>query len=207
MHVRDAGLPVELSVEGATRCLPGALDLAAYRIVQEALTNTVKHAGKASARVLVRYEPETLEIEVVDDGRGAAAPLLAAAEEGGGHGLIGMRERVALYGGTLEAGPVFPGGYRVLATLPARARWRWAAGHVLRRESALSPCGGALRERLDRGLRDGPRRTPRAEPLVEPRVVPPLIGRVVPPHPRSGSAARSGHGQNRPPPNRGRWRP
>ena len=73
--------------------LPAGMDLAAYRIVQEALTNTVKHAGKATARVTVRHEREALDIEVVDDGRGAAAPLLAGADEGG-HGLIGMRERV-----------------------------------------------------------------------------------------------------------------
>ena len=92
-NVRDAGLPVEFSLEGPACCLPAGMDLAAYRIVQEALTNTVKHGGRATARVTVRYTADTLEIEVVDDGRGAAAPLLSASD-GGGHGLIGMKERV-----------------------------------------------------------------------------------------------------------------
>jgi signal transduction histidine kinase len=183
-QVREAGLPVELSVEGAPRELPGALDLAAYRIVQEALTNTVKHAGKASARVRVRYEPEALTLEVADDGRGAAAPLLAEGEEGAGHGLIGMRERVALYGGTLEAGPVFPGGYRVLASFPLDPVKESHSARRRGEDSALSAvAAAALRQRLDRGLRALPL-APEPEPLVEPRVVPPLIGRVVPPHPR-----------------------
>jgi signal transduction histidine kinase len=116
-QVREAGVPVVLSVEGERSPLPPGMDLAAYRIVQEALTNTVKHAGKAAARVAIRQFPEVLEIEVSDDGRGAAAPLLSPSV-GGGQGLIGMRERVALFGGQLTTGPVFPGGYRVLARLP-----------------------------------------------------------------------------------------
>ena len=81
----------------------------------------------------VRYSADDLEIEVIDDGRGAAAPLLAGGE-GGGHGLIGMRERVALFGGELETGPVFPGGYRVLARLPIEPDDE-RPRHVLRRES------------------------------------------------------------------------
>jgi signal transduction histidine kinase len=175
-QVRAVGLPVELETEGDACCLPAGMDLAAYRIIQEALTNTVKHGGKATARVTVRYRVDCLEIEVVDDGRGAAAPLLAGGE-GGGHGLIGMRERVALFGGELETGPVFPGGYRVLARLPiepddsAQAR--------LEREASLA----ALKKEAAAARRERPSRTA-AHPgsLVAPRVVPPIIGRVVPPH-------------------------
>ncbi len=182
-QVREAGLPVELCVEGAPRELPGALDLAAYRIVQEALTNTVKHAGKANARVLVCYEPEALILDIVDDGRGAAAPLLAGEEEdGAGQGLIGMRERVTLYGGTLEAGPVFPGGYRVHATFPLDPL---EVRTPIRRheDAALSAAAAAaLRDRLEHGTQTAPSRVVEPEPLVEPRVMPPIIGRVVPPH-------------------------
>lgn len=115
--VRSAGLPVELSIEGTPAELPPGIDLAGYRIVQEALTNTVKHAGPATARVRVAYAPTSLEVEVTDDGRGAAAGL-ADASRGAGHGLLGMRERVALYGGMLEAGPRLAGGWRVHAVLP-----------------------------------------------------------------------------------------
>jgi len=175
-QVRAVGLPVELRIEGSACCLPAGMDLAAYRIIQEALTNTVKHGGKAAARVTVRYRVDCLEIEVVDDGRGAAAPLLAGGE-GGGHGLIGMNERVALFGGELETGPVFPGGYRVRARLPiepddsaqARAE-REASLAALKKEAAA-----AHRERP-------PRAAGHPESLVAPRVVPPMIGRVVPPH-------------------------
>jgi signal transduction histidine kinase len=175
-RVRQTGLPVELTVEGDACCLPAGMDLAAYRIVQEALTNTVKHAGRASAHVTVRFRPDDLEIEVVDDGRGAAAPLVAVG--GHGLGLVGMRERVALFGGTLDAGPRFPGGYRVFASLPmdpeetAQARRIAASRQVARGEPEAAP-------------RDpGPGRSSRQEPsLVAPRVVPALIGRVVPPRP------------------------
>src|SRR5262249_51883107 len=98
-QVRSAGLPVELVVEGERGPMPVGIDLSAYRIVQEALTNTLKHAEATHAEVAVRYGGRELVVEVVDDGR--AAP----AEAGnGGHGLIGMRERVALYGGELDAG-------------------------------------------------------------------------------------------------------
>jgi len=109
---RTAGLPVELSVEGDWRPLSPGVDLAAYRIVQEALTNVRKHAGPARAQIAVSYEEDVLELEVTDDG------LAAPNGEGGGHGLIGMRERVALYGGTLEAGPRSGCGYTVRARLP-----------------------------------------------------------------------------------------
>lgn len=109
-QVRSAGVRVELVVEGPVASLPAGVDLAAYRIVQEALTNVLKHAGPASVEVLVRARGGVVEVEVCDDGRGAPTP-------GPGHGLIGMRERAALYGGNLEAGGQPGGGYRVRARL------------------------------------------------------------------------------------------
>jgi signal transduction histidine kinase len=111
-QARTAGLPAELTIEGERTALAPGVDLAAYRIVQEALTNARKHAGPARAKVTVSYQGDVLELEVTNDGR--AAPNGG----GGGHGLIGMRERVALYGGTLEAGPRPAGGYTVRARLP-----------------------------------------------------------------------------------------
>ena len=111
-EVARAGVRVEVHIEGTPCELPAGLDLSAYRIVQEALTNVVRHAGPATARVAVRYSPGQVALEVVDDGRGPGA------EDRGGHGLAGMRERAALYDGTLEAGPVPGGGFRVAATLP-----------------------------------------------------------------------------------------
>ncbi|HZB72345.1 MAG TPA: sensor histidine kinase [Acidimicrobiales bacterium] len=110
--VRRAGLPVEVRVEGADRPLPPGVDLSAYRIVQEALTNSVKHAGPARASVVLRYGEHALELEVVDDGRGPRAP------SAGGHGLVGMRERTALLGGELDVGPAPGGGFAVRARLP-----------------------------------------------------------------------------------------
>jgi signal transduction histidine kinase len=112
--MRATGLSVERIVEGSPHALPSGVDLSAYRIVQEALTNTLKHAGDAHARVLLRFRPDALEIEVADDGRGASAPSAAGA----GRGLIGMRERVQLFGGTLESGPRPGGGFVVRARLP-----------------------------------------------------------------------------------------
>jgi signal transduction histidine kinase len=112
-QVRASGLPVELRIEGEPVHLPAGIDLSAYRIVQEALTNIVKHAGDAEAEVVIRYRTRELELEVVDDGRSAVESV-----NGSGHGLIGMRERVALYGGTLEAGSRDGGGYAVRARLP-----------------------------------------------------------------------------------------
>jgi signal transduction histidine kinase len=111
--IRDAGLPVTVTVDGAPTDLPAGVDLSAYRIVQEALTNTLKHAGPARASVTVHYADDHLELIVDDDGSG---PRNGRAV---GHGLVGMRERVAVYGGTLEAGPGPSGGYRVHATLPS----------------------------------------------------------------------------------------
>ena len=110
--MRAAGLPVELRTEGDAAELPSGLDLSAFRIIQEALTNTLKHAGPAHARVTISYRPEALELEVLDDGHGASNG------NGGGHGLVGMRERVALFGGRLDTGPRSEGGYRVHAHLP-----------------------------------------------------------------------------------------
>jgi len=111
----DSGLPVELLVTGGRACLPGAVDLAAYRIVQESLTNVLRHAGKARASVRVAYEPDTLDLEITDDGRG----LPPRGDGQGGHGITGMRERAAAVGGSLEAGPRDGGGFRVHARLPS----------------------------------------------------------------------------------------
>jgi signal transduction histidine kinase len=117
-QARAAGLPVALTVDGATRPLPPGIDLAAYRIVQEALTNVRKHAGPAHADVRVHYGDHELALDVCDDGRGPSR-----SSNGAGHGLVGMRERVALYGGALEAGPGAHGGFGVHARLPlAEAR-------------------------------------------------------------------------------------
>jgi signal transduction histidine kinase len=113
-----AGLPVRLSIEGEPRPLPAALEVPAYRIVQQALTNTLKHAGPAHAEVLVRYRPLLLELDIRDDGRGMPATPEV------GHGLIGMRERATLAGGCLLVGAGPAGGTRVLAKLPAPAGQR-----------------------------------------------------------------------------------
>jgi signal transduction histidine kinase len=110
---RQAGLQVDLTVEGATRPLPAGVDLAAYRIVQEALTNTLKHAGPVHANVVVHYEPDALRLDIRDDGDVPPSP-----SDGSGHGLPGMRERVHLYGGQLQAGPDPRGGFTVTARLP-----------------------------------------------------------------------------------------
>jgi signal transduction histidine kinase len=111
-QVRAAGLPVELTVEGEPRRLPPGIDRSAYRIVQEGLTNTLKHAGPAHASVRLRYGDRALELEVLDDGRG---PEGASR---GGFGLLGMRERAALYGGMLAADARPDGGYALRARLP-----------------------------------------------------------------------------------------
>jgi signal transduction histidine kinase len=190
-QVREAGLPVEFALEGTACCLPAGMDLAAYRIVQEALTNTVKHGGRATAHVTVRYTADTLELEVVDDGRGAAAPLLSGTETGG-HGLIGMQERVGLFGGVLEAGPVLTGGYRVFARMPiepddsARARSEREATRAAVVGSAAEAAAAERRARAQRSAR-------RSQGLVTPRSVPPMMIRVVPPHPSGESGSRSGH--------------
>jgi signal transduction histidine kinase len=110
-HMARAGVRVEVSVDGEAGPLGPGLELSAYRIAQEALTNVVKHAGTDCARVTVEHRPDAVLVDIVDRGRGGDV----RAE---GHGLAGMRERAALYGGTLVAGPVPGGGFRVSATLP-----------------------------------------------------------------------------------------
>jgi signal transduction histidine kinase len=112
-QARRSGLTVELVTEGEPAPLPTGVDLSAYRIVQEALTNTLKHAGPVRARVAVRYGGRELELEISDDGHARTAAPAAA-----GHGLVGMRERVALYGGVLHAGHGPGGGFVVRASLP-----------------------------------------------------------------------------------------
>jgi signal transduction histidine kinase len=114
-QLREAGLPVALQVDGERRALPVGIELSAYRIVQEALTNALKHAGDARTTVHVRYGPDSLELEIADDGAGSGAQA-----SGGGHGLVGMRERVALYGGRLDAGRRPGGGFAVHVLLPIR---------------------------------------------------------------------------------------
>jgi signal transduction histidine kinase len=112
-QVREAGLRVDLRVEGEPAALPPGIDLSAYRIVQEALTNALKHAGRAEAEVIVRYETAAVELEILDNGIGPHTRV-----NGSGHGLVGMRERVALYGGLLEAGSRNGHGFAVRARLP-----------------------------------------------------------------------------------------
>ena len=115
-QARAAGLAVSYTLTGTPRELPEGAELAAYRVVQESLTNTRKHAGlAASAAVTLRYEPGGLTVEVTDDG------MAAPAGDGGGHGLAGMRERIEMYGGSVHAGPLPGGGFRVLARLPCPA--------------------------------------------------------------------------------------
>ncbi len=112
-ELRSAGLTVDVDVEGTRADVPPGVDLTAYRIVQEALTNVLKHAGPAHAKVVVGYEPLALRLEIADDGRG-----VNGRASKGGHGILGMRERVGVYGGSLQAGPAPGGGFRVIARLP-----------------------------------------------------------------------------------------
>jgi signal transduction histidine kinase len=113
-HVRAGGLDVELTIEGTPQPLPAALDLSAYRIVQEALTNALKHAAPAHVDVRIRYTTDALALEVVDNG---SRPV----GQGTGNGLVGMRERVALFGGEIRAGRRAEGGWALSATLPLGA--------------------------------------------------------------------------------------
>jgi signal transduction histidine kinase len=109
--MRESGVPVDVRVTGDATGVPAGVDLTAYRIVQEALTNVLKHAGPASVQVSIDYSPVLVVVEISDDGRGGLAGE-------GGHGLLGMRERVAVFGGDLVTGPGPGGGFRVRATLP-----------------------------------------------------------------------------------------
>jgi signal transduction histidine kinase len=115
-----AGLAVRLQVHGTRPPLPAGVDLSAYRIIQEALTNVVKHAGPARAQVVIGYRDQEIRVEVTDDGRGTVTSV-SDGRVGTGHGLIGMRERVQAFGGDLEAGPRPGGGFRVAARLPFAA--------------------------------------------------------------------------------------
>jgi signal transduction histidine kinase len=111
-ELRGSGLPVRLTVEGEAAALPEAVDRSAYRVVQEALTNTLKHAQARRAEVALRWQEDALEVEISDDGIGSTVT------NGTGHGIVGMRERLALLGGSLTAGPAADGGFRVLARFP-----------------------------------------------------------------------------------------
>lgn len=124
--VCKAGLPVTLAVDGEWPKLPVTIDVSTYRIVQEALTNALKHAGDASARVKIDCSRDAVAIEVRDDGAGA----LGGGSEPAGHGLIGMRERVALLGGELRAGPEPGGGFAVRVKLPLEGRLVGDGGRV-----------------------------------------------------------------------------
>ena len=112
--IRDAGLPVDVVVKGRVDRLPPAVDLSAYRLVQEGLTNALKHAGPAHARVFVSCSSDEVEVEVTDDGRGVNGKGMST----GGHGLTGMRERVAMLGGRIDVGPAAAGGFALRARLP-----------------------------------------------------------------------------------------
>ena len=112
--LRAAGLDVLVTHEGHPAALPAGVDLSAYRIVQEALTNTLRHAQATVAEVSLRYGADALEIVVTDNGRAASGRFA----DGPGYGLIGIRERAAMCGGTLDAGPTAHGGYRVRAHIP-----------------------------------------------------------------------------------------
>jgi signal transduction histidine kinase len=114
-EMRRAGLAVELRVEGEPTELPPGVDLSAYRIVQEGLTNALRHSGPAPTRVVLSYGEGEFGVRVTDDGRGAPD------DNGSGYGLAGIRERVAIYGGELEAGPGESGGFTLRARLPLGA--------------------------------------------------------------------------------------
>ena len=119
-QVTHAGVPVNVTVEGTPAALPPSVDLTAYRIVQEALTNVLKHAGPARASVTIRHAPDCLELDITDDGQGVPVDAGIDSDRVGGRGLIGMRERVAVFGGELTAGRLPGGGFRVHARLPLK---------------------------------------------------------------------------------------
>lgn len=137
-QVREAGLAVHLNTEGELRPLPPSLDLSAYRIVQEALTNVLKHAPGGRTDVTVAYQPDQLTLTVTDQGGRSVRP---AGAESAGHGLVGMRERAAMFGGSLHAGPEPGGGYRVTAVLPLAAATSPAAPTV---PAQAAPVTGGL---------------------------------------------------------------
>jgi signal transduction histidine kinase len=116
-QMESAGLQIDLRIEGESRGVPAALELSAYRILQEALTNTLKHAGPVGTEVVVRFGPRAIELECLDEGSNSG-PAPTGAAVANGHGLIGMRERATLLGGEVTAGPRDGGGYKVHARLP-----------------------------------------------------------------------------------------
>jgi signal transduction histidine kinase len=128
---RSSGLPVSVTVTGDPRELPGGVDLTAYRLLQEGLTNSLRHANGAShADVIIAYDSDAVRLEVVDDGPGVRDPVAKGAsgadgdgpvDGAGGNGLVGMRERLAVYGGSLRAGPRADGGFELVAVLPTAA--------------------------------------------------------------------------------------
>jgi signal transduction histidine kinase len=123
--VRDSGTPVELRTSGADRSLSPSLELSIYRVVQEALTNVVKHAPGARATVDVAVSEREVTVEIADEGRpagGSAGPEVSPALSGPGHGIVGMRERVGAFGGQLVAEPRPVRGFRVLARIPLEGR-------------------------------------------------------------------------------------
>ena len=123
-QVQDAGLRVWITVDGQRGPVPPGIDLSAYRIIQEALTNVIKHAAASSAQVTISYRPDSVTVEVTDQGspgppaRTGSGGSVATARTGYGHGIIGMRERVAVFGGEFAAGPGPDGGFRVRACFP-----------------------------------------------------------------------------------------
>ena len=152
-----AGVPVELRVDGPRRDLPPGLDLVVYRLVQEALTNVIKHSSEASARVRLSYDDHGLRVEVSDSG-GTASAVAKPDGTGSGHGLRGMRERVALYGGDLAAGPLPAGGFAVRAWIPYAAQSAPAP--------APAPIARGRKPRADAVARDERLRWPWLDPLL-----------------------------------------
>ncbi|WP_380285972.1 sensor histidine kinase [Kitasatospora purpeofusca] len=145
---RRAGLPTAFSVHGPRRPLPPTVGLTVFRIVQESLTNARKYAGPANASVLLTYRPDGVTVEVSDDGRGAPSQGAEHEPGRGGYGLIGMRERVALHGGTLAAGPRPEGGFAVVAELPLAADE--AAEAAVQRGETAERAGGLRGEAVYR---------------------------------------------------------
>jgi len=120
-QVRDAGLQVWINVEGRRGSVPPGVDLSAYRVIQEALTNVIKHAGSAAATVIIRYRDDSVTVEIANQAPAAPAAHVPAPRAGSGHGIIGMRERVAVFGGEFAAGPQPDGGFLVRACFPIAA--------------------------------------------------------------------------------------
>jgi signal transduction histidine kinase len=114
-EMQEAGLPVEVKIEGEEKPLPPSIDLSAYRIVQEALTNSLKHAGPSEASVTIIYRDDSIELDITDSGRGSSS---TESQKSRGTGLVGMRERVSLHGGEFKAGNTSGPGFTVHATLP-----------------------------------------------------------------------------------------